>query len=636
MKKRIVFICLALIIIGCKEQRPAVIERPAFESWSSTSVEVEKIELNDTATVMRFRAYFPAGNWIRISGESYLRESGTDNRWMISGSEGIGLDEEFYMPESGEATFSLIFPSLPPNITKIDFTEGDCDGCFIINGIRLLPGEKVDIASLPAETAADALPPLVFSDQPATLSGQFYGYVKGTEKEVSVYLTNVLTDESQTIKLSVADDGTFGGEVNTGFPGIVQTSLGNVFLTPGKETKIFVDKNKQARFQAHLRTDKQPGDSAYTSIAGSPLTFSETENIFLIGREILSGLTVTKDLKPADYKALLIDYMNNKLDEIGKSDLSPNAQQLSEIAVRSRIMELLMNYQGMIRSAFIRENNIRSQKEYDTFNPVFENPDSDYYDFIGDFISPSTIYVNFKGSLDAVLNSRYFGNEFDKSKSPDENYATFKAKADVLLGADNAVFYDIVKAGYYANQLNDMKFYTDAEKNELKSAFASTNPAYANALIAESDELQKTVKDLNNSKDIVMNDIPDVPDDKLLDAIVEKYRGKVVLVDFWATWCGPCMSAMESIKPLKEEMKDKVVFVYLTGETSPLGAWNKAIPAIHGEHYRVSAKQWSYLCNKYDVPGIPAYMIFDKKGKNILHKIGFPGNDALKEAIEKG
>ena len=81
----------------------------------------------------------------------------------------------------------------------------------------------------------------------------------------------------------------------------------------------------------------------------------------------------------------------------------------------------------------------------------------------------------------------------------------------------------------------------------------------------------------------------------MFDAILANYKGKVVLVDFWATWCGPCMAAMKEMKPLKDEIKGKdVVFLYLTGETSPLVNFTQTYPTVAGEHYRVSDAQWGY------------------------------------------
>ena len=73
----------------------------------------------------------------------------------------------------------------------------------------------------------------------------------------------------------------------------------------------------------------------------------------------------------------------------------------------------------------------------------------------------------------------------------------------------------------------------------------------------------------------------EVAADSLLQVITRPYRGKMVLVDMWNTWCGPCMRAMKSLKPLKEELKE-VVYLYIVDETSPEGKWKVMIPDIPG------------------------------------------------------
>ncbi len=129
--------------------------------------------------------------------------------------------------------------------------------------------------------------------------------------------------------------------------------------------------------------------------------------------------------------------------------------------------------------------------------------------------------------------------------------------------------------------------------------------------------------------------------ENLLDAIKKPYKGKVIVIDFWATWCGPCMAAMKQIDPIKEQyLKEKknVVFVYVTGETSPLANFNAAIPKIKGYHYRLTNAQYSALLKSLGIKGIPTYLIVGKDGTNVYDNIaegGYPGDNIITAEIDK-
>lgn len=148
-----------------------------------------------------------------------------------------------------------------------------------------------------------------------------------------------------------------------------------------------------------------------------------------------------------------------------------------------------------------------------------------------------------------------------------------------------------------------------------------------------------TVQETNaNPEYRVMTISPDLKGEAILEAIKANYKGKVALLDFWATWCPPCCAAMQTVDEIKPALMDKgAVFVYITGETSPESAWQKMIPNIHGDHYRLTKEQWGELCGLLGIPGIPAYMLIGKDGKTAwdnLSEGGYPGNDIVGNQIE--
>jgi len=116
------------------------------------------------------------------------------------------------------------------------------------------------------------------------------------------------------------------------------------------------------------------------------------------------------------------------------------------------------------------------------------------------------------------------------------------------------------------------------------------------------------------------------------------YKGKVVIVDFWATWCGPCVASFPGMKKMQEKYKDDpdVKFLFVDTWQKEDNKEQNAKDFVTKNNYgsfHVLMDNEDKVVKDYEVSGIPTKFIIGKDGKIKFMAVGFDGEDHLNKEL---
>lgn len=692
--KNVLFILLLVVSVAAHAQSNKKIELPPVVHSNTTTLEIRSVTLSEDATVLEIDAFFTPRWWIKIASDSYLQADG--QKYMIRSGQGIDLDSLFWMPESGEASFNLTFDPLPLNTKTFDFIESDCDDCFKLWGVDLV-NSHFEIPEMTESYTPDddqeASVAVNWKKGKAAITGQLIGYTPQIEIEPRVVYLNPITSKSNSVPLTLSEDGSFSAEIEMYNASQVmitysapQNELFWFIAAPGEKTHVLINLPEANRQRTKLRSD-YPDYGKKIRFSGFAAKLNEelhsgalSETLFPVNsrddmlRDI-AGITLE------DFSNYILEKYRNAVENNNRQNVSSQAKEIANMRLTFDVNSYLMNSDAYLIQAFMHANqvsweeaaqSIRKLEKYEHMNDyltalLYRDFDEDVLlirglsDHIGQFgyvmdqTNGRVDYFKFLINSEKVKQedkdalSDYIKGREDEMLMPEGEISailrSYSALQDEYLESNVGVGYlsklwgtqdcfllDLVKCNQISRKMEDYYPLTDGQKESLEKM----NPVIRNVLLEENQLLLTKIEENKKKTGYKVLETPDVAHEDLFAEMIKPFEGKVVLVDIWATWCGPCRAANIAMEPIKAQFADRdLVYLYLAGEDSPFNTWENMITDLHGYHHRIDDAGWNYLREELNARGVPTYLIIDKEGNQSYHTVGFPGSDTIKKELTK-
>ena len=397
--------------------------------------------------------------------------------------------------------------------------------------------------------------------------------------------TNLLTDRQQTFRPERQPDGSYRFELALSRPTAGTLRLGGksmpVYLEPGDRLRLQLS-------QRDLTKLKYSGQGADHN--DYLLKFQEN-----FGGDRHSLRSQVRGLRPEQFGSFLADRRAEREDFLRQNsqNLSGDFYGYAQAEIDQWYALRLLQFP----TEYVRQKNLSSP-------PAL--PET-YYDPLPQYARdvpgalPNSTYREFL--------KRYVG--YVNSTDP----ASARDPQSFIFGSFSGAARDYLQARFYHNEVNRGRVENVA--TELRDFVADCSRfSYAETLQTAYNR---------NGKLRAGTLAPDfqVADKAGRPVRLSDYRGKVVYLDFWATWCGPCLLSLPHTQRLKREMADEpVAFLYVNLDKQA-SKWRKFVEnrELNGVHLHPSDGRGyeSQIAQSYGVKALPTYFVIGKDGRIVLN-----------------
>lgn len=389
--------------------------------------------------------------------------------------------------------------------------------------------------------------------------------------------------------------------INVGTGG--ETVAQNMIIQPGENIDCYID----TRITGFLAMSHRPGISRndYNGMIHNgeygKLDRLRAKNNKSYRLPLYRGYFGDYHMTGNEYMSMVKSIYDSCSDSINNSDTPQMLKELQLKELQTDVITALEQYARLLRFNYQRVNNGWEEVPEDSIKAILTNED---YEKVTTWFDMSDPRLLMCGNNTGNINWNEYGVNGDLWTSV-RMFRTMAQKAK-------------------KRQL---------EQTDIDSLKTLSDKFYATA--CDSINRQSIREYQRRLQEQILTSTPDVPDDKVFDAIVEPHMGKIAVVDLWNTWCGPCRMALKNNEPLKQGdlNNEDIVWIYIADDTSDDMEYFNMIPNIKGVHYKVNEKQIKAISERFNVDGIPFYILIDREG-NAERRLDLRDHNKYIEAIK--
>ena len=313
-----------------------------------------------------------------------------------------------------------------------------------------------------------------------------------------------------------------------------------------------------------------------------------------------------------------------------------------KLTIDTELFDETIKYKGSLSSSFLAKKYLL-QEENDFFGKVYYMSSGEAYKAVLDSFKIDVI-----NEFGEITDSAFINSEITSINKniiycigSQEKLANYSVDVKTYMWETRAIAREF---NFYAaiDSLNSIDFNNMAEQYAAAFQASLNNVTDTEFIVTAKERITKTTDSWLERKTAVDNmpkegepaidfNYPDIEGNEIS---LTSFKGKLVYVDVWATWCGPCKAEIPSLQKLETDYHGKdITFMSVSVDTDK-EAWEKMVAEKELGGVQLWADGWSKITKDYAIFGIPRFLLFDAKGNVISTNAPRPSSDEIRELLE--